>query len=407
MARTPEGWRLYIDKGTGIHIVRFTHAGRRWNLSTGERNRTRALARAQHIFLEKTTGKRRAATAGRAFRGEDIFKLCGRWLTQMQHERRAATVLLWEAYLTAHWSRIFTSPSELADVAALERYVDQRLREVTASTVKKECSAIQSFLHWAARPSVGLLAAAPKVPRPPKGAAGTSSKPKIQVPLSAAEAETIIEALPERLRDGRPCRALFRVIWETALRIGGVQALEAPGDYRLGASTLRIRDETDKAAYGRELPLTAAARAALDSVCPDEGLLFPRASYRYHLTRAAKAAGIPEHLAPHVSPHDFRHARLTHLLDMGGSLTGAAYLAGHKQVTTTNRYAHAKRRAAEEALALVDENTGQNTGQTAPENPPETTKPAEVAGSLEPSFLDVCGREDSNLHILSDTRSLV
>ena len=42
--------------------------------------------------------------------------------------------------------------------------------------------------------------------------------------------------------------------------------LEAPGDYHRGADELVIRDAVDKAAYGRILPLTAAARAALDEV---------------------------------------------------------------------------------------------------------------------------------------------
>ena len=40
------------------------------------------------------------------------------------------------------------------------------------------------------------------------------------------------------------------------------------------------------------------------------------------------------------------------MLEDGGSLLGVAYLAGHKQVTTTNTYLHANRKAAEEVLAV-------------------------------------------------------
>ena len=49
--------------------------------------------------------------------------------------------------------------------------------------------------------------------------------------------------------------------------------LRAPDDYRRGATTLIIRDEADKSRFGRELPLSEAARAAPDPVCPKEGLL--------------------------------------------------------------------------------------------------------------------------------------
>jgi hypothetical protein len=60
--------------------------------------------------------------------------------------------------------------------------------------------------------------------------------------------------------------------------------------------------------------------------------------------------------------YDFRHARLTDLVSRSGDLTGVAYLAGHKNVTTTNRYVHPSRRAAERVLA-------QATGTNGPEPP--------------------------------------
>lgn len=67
---------------------------------------------------------------------------------------------------------------------------------------------------------------------------------------------------------------------------------------------------------------------------------------------------------------DFRHARLTDLVH-SQDLTGVAYLAGHKHVTTTNRDVHPNKRAAERVLA-------QATGTSGPETP--TTSPP-TAGS--------------------------
>jgi site-specific recombinase XerD len=54
-----------------------------------------------------------------------------------------------------------------------------------------------------------------------------------------------------------------------------------------------------------------------------------------------------------VGLYDLRHSRITMLVDAGGPLTGVQYLAGHKHLSTTARYAHAGMRAAEEALAAL------------------------------------------------------
>jgi hypothetical protein len=63
--------------------------------------------------------------------------------------------------------------------------------------------------------------------------------------------------------------------------------LEAPTDYRQGATTLVIRDEADKNRFGRELPLSEAACVALDSVCSKSGPTFGRHDCIMLLRRAA------------------------------------------------------------------------------------------------------------------------
>jgi integrase len=379
MARASEGWSLIRDERTGIHTVRFSFAGRRYHRSTGERDRGKALRRAQEIFDEVTLG-RAPANAAHALSGVPLAELAGAWLSAMANKKRPATLEIWEMYARAHFGPFFRNDAAaLCDERQVARYIEKRLREVCASTVRKECSAIQSLLNWCASPAVGHLEKAPRVPRPDRDAKGTRAQTVVRVDLTAAQAEALIEALPEYVRAAeeggprRPCRAFFRVLWETGLRCGTLWRLEAPHDFYRGARELVIRDEADKAAYGRTLPLTPAARAALDSVCPKRGELFPEVDYRAQLEKAALAIGIAPHLASHVSHHDFRHGRTTHLLDEGGSLTGVGYLVGHKRATTTDGYAHARRSAAVEALALSGHQTGHQ--------PAETTKPAEGAGS--------------------------
>ncbi|MFK7985924.1 MAG: tyrosine-type recombinase/integrase [Sandaracinaceae bacterium] len=174
-------------------------------------------------------------------------------------------------------------------------------------------------------------------PRPPRTARGTRAQERQTITLSHEQVEAVLRALPHRSQRARhPVRAFFRVMWETGLRRATLWPLRAPQDYQKGSDRLVIRDAADKARYGRALPLTAAARASLDEVCPGEGAIFPRADLRHLLRAAARDAGLPELAVRHLSNHDFRHSRTTDLLDQGGSLTGVAYLVGHKQVTTTN-----------------------------------------------------------------------
>jgi integrase len=115
---------------------------------------------------------------------------------------------------------------------------------------------------------------------------------------------------------------------------------------------LVITDRIDKARFGRELPLTTLARQALESVCPEAGLIFSRHEYRDALRKAAHRALTPEK-AKTFTAYDLRHARATQWAETG-NLVGVAYLLGHKQVTTTNRYARPDRAAAERVLGVKD-----------------------------------------------------
>jgi integrase len=166
--------------------------------------------------------------------------------------------------------------------------------------------------------------------------------------FTAEEIGRILKQLPAytsapRAKVPYPVRDWYVVAWETALRPRTLAKLSAPDDYRKGAATLLIRDEADKSCFGRELPLSDAARAALNRVCPKAGLLFGDHDRVMLLRRAAKAAGIDEHRAARISDYDFRHSRLTDLGQHSDNLAGVMYLAGHKQPATTARYLRRRR----------------------------------------------------------------
>jgi len=147
-------------------------------------------------------------------------------------------------------------------------------------------------------------------------------------------------------------RAPLEFEYETALRTQTTATIVG-ADYLKEKGKLRLRDETDKARWGRDLPLSKRACEILDSVGAKDLEPFfgkPHGKRREHdysdyIHAACDAAKIPR-----ISPHDLRHARGSHLVDRTADLRGAAYLLGHKEITTMNKYAKPTERAAERAL---------------------------------------------------------
>jgi integrase len=239
-----------------------------------------------------------------------------------------------------------------------EDFVAARLKQVSRSTLVKELCQLSRLAKWAYRR--GHLASMPVIDVPDKRKLGTpvdgSRKREFQV-FNAGEIECVLRHLPETSRSRKvrgkryPVWARFVVAWETGLRPETIDQLRAPDDYRPGADELTIRAEADKNRYARSLPLSPAARAALDSVCPQTGLIFGSHDYRHVLRTAAKAAGVDALRAKRLSDYDFRHSRLTHLGQVSENVVGIMYIAGHTQLATTSRYVTPPKHAALDVLA--------------------------------------------------------
>jgi integrase len=118
--------------------------------------------------------------------------------------------------------------------------------------------------------------------------------------------------------------------------------------------------------------------------CPDQGTIFPKFDGRHTLRKAALAAGLEPERAYKVSAYDLRHSLATELTERSGNLVGVGYLLGHKHVTTTNHYVHARRRAAESVLS--GHRLGhQGVGRLGPPS----------SGVAQLPVTKGCGREDS------------
>lgn len=345
------GWQLRLPKGRGrrTYLVRFRHNGQRVERSTGRTDPREAKDEAARIYADVVTGRRTARVAVSA----DLDRAFAEWLADyevMHTGGTAGTVMMYvQAHFLKHFSGfdMFTPPS-------YGDYMRKRIQCVTRTTLRKELSALRMFVAWCAERGTVL----PPVPGLPKAGhpgkrAKNARKAKATI-LSQAEAKRVLMAMPERSRrTGEWVRPFFTVLWETGLRESTLLRLEMGTHYRKGAKRLFISRDIDKAHFERHVPLTAAARAALDRVCPKQGVIFAgvkQANLRESVEAALRASGLDKR----VSPYDFKHSRISQLANSGAPLAGVAHLVGHKHVSTTALYVTSSEDAASAALARVE-----------------------------------------------------
>jgi len=356
MARTAKGWQLYQDHRTGVFQVRFTHEGRRYSFTTGERDSETAAGEAARVYAEVVSGRWSPGKTLEAAVGKPFDEVAALWLADVESSIDPKTFTLYQdTYVGTHFKPFFPTIDRLTTVG-VEDYISSRLRNVTRHTLKKELSVLGRLAKWAH--SRGYLEQLPEIKAP--GArvlghsAGSARKQNFLV-FTAEEIAAIVTKLPEFATvnssgERFPVRARFVLAWETSLRPATLDKLSVPENYRPGSTVLHITDEMDKNRFRRDLPLSEAARKALDSVCPATGIIFGSHDFRTPLRVAALAAGIDAYRAKRISPYDFRHSRLTHLGQVSSNLSGVMYLAGHRQPATTAKYMRPQKAAAEEVL---------------------------------------------------------
>lgn len=364
MARHPEGWRLLPPApGRKTRIVRFRVNGRRVDRSTGESDPIAAARAAERIYADEVqrggTPKLRIVRRGEAPPLDELIPI---WLgTDSTLDPDTARV--WESY-GSHWSDHWATLADITDVTCTD-YRNARLSKVQGSTVRKELGALRRFLIWCHER--GHLPRVVTVPGVPSKVTGTkhAKRHRTAAPeLSPAQIAAVLAELPEWSNSKRVARfairARFVVQFETALRPSTIDGLRVPEHYSKGARTLRITAEIDKTRSAREVPLTDAAREALDNTIdgmparpdgkPFQGLLFGDHDYREHVAAAAGKT-LPEPLAAVFTGFHLRSARITHLLEKTGNVAGVQHLAGHADTRSTSRYLRPSLRAAEAALA--------------------------------------------------------
>jgi site-specific recombinase XerD len=380
MRLTKGGWSIRRRGEGRVWTVRYTLPdGTGDERSTGAHDREAALAEGARIYADAV---RRAESSPVAVRQRrlvvDFPGALALWLASLVNTHAKITLGVWEGW-ASHWIEYF---GELHNITSgtCKDWVSSRLAKVKRQSVKRELAALRSFIRFAHER--GLIPELVQIANAPRQASGTACAVRRRVaalPLTVQQVEAFLAALPETSEapdnraDVYPVRDRFRAQYETGLRPSTMDRIRTPEHYRPGESALRLSDETDKARWGRDVPLTPQAQAALDRALawieeqrrakaaalgrpaptePYAGPIFGAHDYRKPVRKAARAV-LPAELAARFCAAHLRSARITHLLERGANIVGVQYSVGHKQLSTTNKYVRPTFRAAVEAMGVM------------------------------------------------------
>ena len=247
---------------------------------------------------------------------------------------------------------LFLNGQDLREVTPeLITAFESSLREakLSVATVNRADSTLRSFFkhlqqeHGYADPTLEIAA--------------SKSARRLPKALTIAQILSMIDAAykasdPITLRD----QAMLELLYSSGARVSELIGINMNDLSKVQSddgeiTTLKLRGKGSKE---RIVPLGSFATKAIDDYCvrirPDllaknpknnaalflnsRGGRISRQSAWQMVLDAAAAAGITEHVSPHV----FRHSYATHLLDGGADIRVVQELLGHASVTTTQIY---------------------------------------------------------------------
>lgn len=168
------------------------------------------------------------------------------------------------SYHFQHIAGHFGTLDALTDDALHQSFKNARLTKCSRETHKKERGTLTAFFDWVETKPWGF--ARPGLPKLGKKDRGTRdpNRKRAEVPLSEAEAESLIAHLPAHTRKRRHASDPFRPIrdpvlveWDTGLRPSTIERLRVPEHWQAERpNELFIAANIDKEEYERTLPLT-------------------------------------------------------------------------------------------------------------------------------------------------------
>ncbi len=224
--------------------------------------------------------------------------------------------------------------------ADLFRYEASLATGLARSTAQRKMSSLRSFLKFLKRRGAG-----PNVELP---SSSGIKKPKVlpkALPLETLQ--SVLEVADPTRPDGLRDRTILELIYGAGLRVSEAVSLTL-AELDLESGAVRI---TGKRGKTRWVPLPegtlqwlkrylAQARPQLAKrpsslvILSDRGKPLLRQTVYAKLAAAARRAGLPEGIGPHV----LRHTYAVHLLKGGADLRAVQELLGHESIATTQIY---------------------------------------------------------------------
>lgn len=193
---------------------------------------------------------------------------------------------------------------------------------ISPGTINRRLSALSKMFTYAV--DTELMVAKPRIKRP------REAQGRIRF-LSHAEEEQLLNTLQGCIT------SLVKIAIDTGMRLSELLALEGRD---VGNREIHLwKNKTDTP---RTIPLTQRAWDILEfKALQDDGPLFPLWNvhkFEYEWNKARKAMGLADD--PHFVPHVMRHTFCSRLAQAGESPFVIMKLAGHRNISTTQRYVH-------------------------------------------------------------------
>lgn len=277
-----------------------------------------------------------------------LSQLVTRYRSEIVPTKKGAEIetIILDAFLRHRICKKRLSDLTTADFAS---YRDERLKTITAKTLKRQLSPISNMFE-VARIDWQI--------------------PLRQNPLATLSLKVIDNKRQRRLREGEFGRLLeagkktrnpsilpiIMFALETAMRRGEILALRVR-DVDLERHSATVRES--KNGYSRTIPLSSAATAiltdAIGRMSKDEqaknGKPFPITPVALRLAwdRLTKRAKIDD-----LNFHDLRHEAISRLFELGLTVPEVASVSGHRDMRMLFRYAHASHASIRAKLAASE-----------------------------------------------------
>ncbi|SFJ80691.1 Site-specific recombinase XerD [Bosea sp. OK403] len=267
-----------------------------------------------------------------------LAMLVERYRDEVLPGKKATTIAVETAVLTA-FVRHPICKKRLSDITTADFavYRDQRLKEISSASLKRQLTPIRSAFRVAIK-EWGI----PLRSNPLSGLTLKAHDNRRERRLQEGELERLLEALSKARNP--LLSPIIRLALATGLRRGELLALRER-DIDLKRLFLLVREA--KNGHSRTIPLTSEAVTAIKEalsrldhgeIRPRNAVLFPiaAANLRELWNATAKRAELED-----FHFHDLRHEAISRLFELGLTVPEVASVSGHRTMSMLMRYAHA------------------------------------------------------------------